>query len=324
MALVNSKYHKNKWYLNGHLETILPGLFRKVDGVHYTRERIDTPDDDFLDLDWIKNNTTKLVIISHGLEGSSDRPYMKGMAKVFANNDYDVLAWNFRGCGGQVNKQVRFYHSGATQDLDTVVKHAINLGYETIHLIGFSLGGNLTLKYIGESKDRLPKEVVNAVTFSVPLNLSGSSMEISKVNNILYSIRFLRNLKKKIKEKAALMPGQLNLAPLSKIKTLVDFDDHYTAPLHGYQHALDYYEQCSAVHFLKDIKIPTLIVNALNDSFLSPDCYPTDKLKNHPNVHLETPARGGHCGFPGQDEKGYYWSERRALAFLVHNSPPSQ
>ena len=114
------------------------------------------------------------------------------------------------------------------------------------------------------------------------------------------------------------MPDQLSLTPLTKVKSLIDFDDHYTAPLHGYKDAEDYYEQCSSLHFLKGIRIPTLIVNALNDSFLSKDCYPFDQLKNHPNIYLETPKRGGHCGFPGKDDQGYFWSERRALNF-IHN-----
>lgn len=316
MALVNSSYNRSKWYLNGHLETILPGLFRSVSDVNFTRERIDTPDDDFLDLDWIKNDAKKLVIISHGLEGSSDRPYMKGMAKAFSKNGFDVVAWNFRGCSGEVNRQVRFYHSGASDDLHTVVLHAIEEGYKSIHLIGFSLGGNLTLKYLGEQNNKLREEVKKAVVFSVPLHLHGSSIEISKMHNLLYSKRFLRNLKKKIKEKVALMPEQLSPNGLSKINTIIDFDNQYTSRIHGYKDAIDYYTQCSAIHFLKDIKISALIVNALNDSFLSKECYPYELLKDNPFVTLETPARGGHCGFPGKDKEGYYWSERRALNFI--------
>lgn len=316
MPLITSTYQPNPWFFNSHIETILPGIFRRVSDVNYIRERINTPDYDFLDIDWIRNGSKKLVIISHGLEGNSERPYMKGMAKVFSNNGYDVLAWNFRGCGGEVNKQVRFYHSGASDDLKVVVEHAVNQGYESIHLIGFSLGGNLTLKYLGEQNYELPDQVKRSVVFSVPLNLHGSSIEISKAHNILYSMRFLRHLKKKIREKSALMPDKLSINGLSKIKSLLDFDNYYTGPIHGFKDAIDYYTQCSSIHFLKDIQIPTLIVNALNDSFLSEECYPFKQLEDHPLVHFESPDRGGHCGFPGKDENGYYWSENRAISFI--------
>ena len=317
MPLVNSNYQPSKWLLNSHLETIIPGLFRKVSDVNYIRERINTPDDDFLDIDWVKNNSKRLVIISHGLEGNSDRPYMKGMAKIFADNNYDVIAWNFRGCGGEVNRQIRFYHSGVSDDLDIVIQHAINQGYKSINLIGFSLGGNLTLKYLGEQQNQTPKELKKVVVFSVPLNLHGSSKEISKAHNILYAKRFLKRLKKKIREKAVLMPSKLLTDGLSKINSLIDFDDKYTAPLHGYKDAIDYYTKCSSINFLKDIKIPTLIVNALNDSFLSKECYPHTQLEQHLYIYFETPNRGGHCGFPGKDQSGYFWSERRALDFIL-------
>jgi predicted alpha/beta-fold hydrolase len=238
------------------------------------------------------------------------------MSKIFANNAHDVLAWNFRGCSGEINKQLRFYHSGATDDLGTIVQHAASHGYEDIYLIGFSLGGNMTLKYLGEQGDNLSELIKKAVVFSVPLHLHGSSQEISKAHNILYAKRFLRNLRKKVKDKAALRPGDLNVDPLSTISTIIEFDDEYTAPIHGYKDAIDYYNQCSSINFISDICIPTLIVNALNDSFLSEECYPFELIKTLDQVFLETPKRGGHCGFPGTNEEGHYWSETRALEFI--------
>ena len=315
MPLVKSTYPVNRWFINGHIETIVPALFRKV-SIAYTRERIVTPDGDFLDIDWIKDGSNKLVIITHGLEGSSDRPYIKGMAKVFSKKGYDVLAWNFRGCGGEANRQLRFYHSGATDDLSLLIQHAISQGYDDIYLIGFSLGGNMTLKYLGEQKDKFRNEIKKAVVFSVPLDLYGSSNEISKVKNVLYAKRFLKNLKKKIRKKASLMPERLTDVGLSQINTMMGFDDQYTAPIHGYDNAIDYYTKCSSIHFLKDIHVPTLIVNARNDSFLSESCYPYEQLKTHPFVHFESPKCGGHCGFPGKDRHGYYWSENRAFGFI--------
>ena len=161
MPTVKSNYSPAKLYVNGHIETIIPALFRNVTGVIYLRERIFTPDDDFLDLDWMKTHynssqesSKKLVIISHGLEGNTSRSYIYGMVKAFNSKEYDVLAWNFRGCSEEMNKQLRFYHSGDTTDLDIVIEYeAIN--YDQIFLIGFSLGDNVTLKYLGEKKKDL-------------------------------------------------------------------------------------------------------------------------------------------------------------------------
>ncbi|MDX1628013.1 MAG: alpha/beta fold hydrolase [Fulvivirga sp.] len=305
-------YKRPKILFSGHLETIYPALFRKVKDITYKRERIHTPDGDFLDLDWVKNGSKSLVIISHGLEGSSDRAYMKGMARIMANHQYDVLAWNYRGCSEEMNKQLRFYHSGATDDLDLVVAHAKDKGYDEINLVGFSLGGNLTLKYLGEKKR---PEIHRAITFSVPLDLHSSCDQISKPGNVLYSNRFLRNLKKKVRQKAQQMP-ELKTNDLHKIKTLIDFDDQYTAPIHGFKNAVHYYESCSAIGFLENIKIPTLIVNAANDPFLSDECYPRELLKDHRYVKLEVPRHGGHVGFASFSGDNTFWSEKRALHFI--------
>lgn len=289
---------------NKHLETIYPAVFRKVALPPFRRERIVTPDDDFLDLDWLTNGSDKLVIISHGLEGNTQRPYIKGMAKAFFDNRYDVLAWNYRGCGDEMNKQLRFYHSGASDDLDIVVKHA-STQYKSIFLVGFSLGGNITLKYLGEAA----RSVQGAAVFSVPLNLETSCAKI----DFIYANRFLRSLKSKITRKSQLMKG-LDTTGLNKITSLRSFDDRYTAPLHGFRDAHHYYESCSSIHFLKGIRVPTLVVNAKNDPFLGDDCYPTDI--DNPNVTFEFVDRGGHVGFAMLSQNGLYWSELRALRFV--------
>ena len=289
-------------------------MLRKVTGIAYTRTRISTPDGDFLDLDWLKQSSRKLIILSHGLEGSSGRPYIKGMAKLFRDRGYDVLAWNYRGCSEEMNHKIRFYHSGATEDLDLIVNHAIALGYQDVNLIGFSLGGNLTLKYLGEKASALHPWVKKSVVFSVPLNLHGSCIEISKRSNWIYNRRFLNSLKNKVVHKAKYLEG-IDPAPLASVNSLLEFDDLYTAPIHGFKNALHYYQQCSSLQFVKHIQRPTLVVNALNDPFLSKDCFP-DQFENHPYVKFEYPSRGGHVGFALFDQNGLYWSELRALQFI--------
>jgi uncharacterized protein len=313
----HSSYTPPFYQFNPHIQTIFPALFRKVKEIKYKRERIETNDHDFLDLDWLLSGSVKLAIISHGLEGDSQRPYVKGLARALKRNGYDVLAWNFRGCGGEMNRTLRFYHSGATEDLDHIIAHALQQQkYEEIYLTGFSLGGNLTLKYLGEKGPNLNQKIRRSVVFSVPLDLYSSCLQISKLENIIYSNRFLRRLKKKVKSKSLLLPELLNTKEFYKIKNLKDFDDHYTAPLHGFKNALAYYESCSAINFLNFISIPTLIVNARNDPFLSDACYPEAMLKDHPWVYFEAPDEGGHCGFALQNSNGYYWSELRTLEFL--------
>lgn len=301
---------------NAHLETIFPSQFRNVTLPPYQRERITTPDNDFLDLDWLTQGSKKLVIISHGLEGDTTRPYMKGMANAMANSGYDVLTWNYRGCSGEINKTVGFYHSGATHDLATVVDHANSKTYLEMYLVGFSLGGNLTLKYLGEHRTR-PGQIKKAVTFSVPLDLHTSCIKISQPSNWVYSRRFLRSLRKKILDKAAVM-RELDASGIKKARTLHEFDDLFTGPIHGFKNALDYYTQSSSLNVVTTINIPTLIVNAKNDPFLSPECYPEMLLRNHPFVTFESPAHGGHVGFAQFTKNGLYWSEERTLEFLSH------
>jgi len=299
---------------NKHLETIYPSLIRKVDGIEYERERITTPDDDFLDLDWLKQDSKKLIILSHGLEGNSQRSYIKGMAAIFYANGYDILAWNYRGCSEEMNRNIRFYHSGATDDLDLVVNHSISTGYTEINLIGFSLGGNLTLKYLGEKASALNAIVKKGIAFSVPLNLHTSCIEISKSSNWVYNKRFINSLKEKVMNKSRQIPD-LDTGPLAMVKSLLEFDNLYTAPIHGFENAIDYYERCSSLGFIESITIPTLIVNAMNDPFLGGDCFPSH-LHSHPYLKFEYPKRGGHVGFALFNQNGLYWSELRALQFI--------
>jgi uncharacterized protein len=298
--------------INKHVATIYPALFRRVSLPLFLRERITTSDNDFLDLDWLKQGSDKLVVISHGLEGNSQRPYMRGMAKAFFDQKFDVLTWNYRGCGEEMNKQLRFYHSGATDDLDFVVKYAAKQ-YQSVYLVGFSLGGNLTLKFLGEMDRREHPKLQAAVAFSVPMNLRTSCEKISEPANFIYASRFLKSLKKKIVDKSMLMKG-IDVTGIARISTLKEFDDRYTAPLHGFKDAVTYYEACSSLYFLTSISVPTLVISAKDDPFLSQDCYPTNV--DNPKIQFDYSKHGGHVGFALFNQNGLYWSELRALQFI--------
>lgn len=183
--------------------------------------------------------------------------------------------------------------------------------------MGFSLGGNLTLKYLGERNPN--PNIKKAIVFSVPLDLSASSKKIADTENWIYTNRFLRSLTKKIKLKAKYFPDEINMANLGKITTLKQFDDEYTSKLHGFINAEDYYAKNSSIIFVENITIPTLIINALNDPFLSQECYPIKLLNNHKYVKLDTPTEGGHCGFLQKGYKNFLWSELKALDFIKNN-----
>ncbi|MEM7107869.1 MAG: alpha/beta fold hydrolase [Bacteroidota bacterium] len=311
------KYKRPSLYFHPHIETIAPALTRKIKDFSYTeRKRITTLDNDFLDLDLVKNGSDAVVILSHGLEGSSARPYIRGMARAVSKAGFDVIAWNYRGCSEEMNRQLRFYHSGATEDLQLIVDFALENDYRSIHLIGFSLGGNITLKYVGEQGSNVNPQIESAVAFSVPLDLHTSCLQISKPGNFLYAKRFLKNLKAKITEKAHLMPGKIDTAPLPKLRTLIDFDDCYTAPIHGFKDAVTYYHECSSLRFVDNVRVPTLIVNALNDPFLSKECYPLTRWKDHAYITFEAPKQGGHVGFTEFRNDGIFWSEKRAISFI--------
>ncbi|WP_026462996.1 YheT family hydrolase [Adhaeribacter aquaticus] len=318
MPLISSSYSNNPFYLfNGHLQTIVPSLFRVVDHVKYRRERITLPDTDFLDLDWVEVQSKELAIVSHGLEGSTDRPYIKGMVSALNKANIDALAWNYRTCSGESNKLLRTYHLGATDDLHLVINHALNQQkYHTIYLIGFSAGGNITLKYLGEDPAVLPKEIKKAAVFSVPCHLRSSADKLSTPFNQIYLKRFLKSLEEKLTSKAVLFPDELNLTDYHQIKSFWEFDNRYTAPMHGFKDADDYYTHCSSVFYIKNIQVPTLLVNALNDPFLAPPCFPVEEANENPSFFLEMPRHGGHVGFPEGNLTVSYYAERRAVEFL--------
>ena len=312
-----SSYNAPFLLRNGDLQTLYPALMRRLSPARYQRERIYTLDDDFLDLDWSRTGSRKLSVLSHGLEGNTHRPYMIGMAASLNRHGWDALAWNYRGCSGETNRRLRMYHNGIIDDLDCVVRHALRTGqYDTVALIGFSLGGNLTLMYLGSMADKLDPRVSASLAFSVPCDLKSGAAQIAKTKNGLYMKQFLISLHGKIRLKMEQMPGAINDEGYGRIRDFKAFDDRYTAPIHGFRDAEDYWEKCSCARFLSTIKVPTLIVNALDDPFLAGHCYPIEQAKASRYVHLEMPVHGGHVGFVQFNENGSYWSENRAVEFL--------
>lgn len=318
MSLIKfSSYSRSGDFLkNGYSQTIIPSIFRKIKGVSYTRERISTTDDDFLDLDWIKSGYERLVIVSHGLEGNSNRHYVKSCARYFNNHDYDVLAWNYRSCSGEMNKKLRLYHHGDTEDLEQVIAHAIaTRKYKKIVLVGFSMGGSTTLKYLGEYGPNVPKHVVAAATFSVPCNLWDSAHQLTFRENWFFKRRFLKKMIQKVKQKHKQFPNDLDIADIDRIVSFGQFDERYTAPLHGFRNSRHFYRTVSSDLHYTGIRIPSLIVNAKNDPLLGEKCYPYEACKYHDFLHLETPRAGGHVGFFKLGAKNS-WMDERALEFV--------
>jgi predicted alpha/beta-fold hydrolase len=237
------------------------------------------------------------------------------MVKALNNNNWDALAWNYRSCSGEPNHLLKSYHNGVTDDLSWVIKHASQkYPYKEIALIGFSLGGNLTLLYLGrENPDPI---ITKSVVFSVPCDLKASAKVLTKPSNKLYMKRFLVMLHQKIKQKMKIFPDLIDDKGYEKIKNFKAFDDRYTAPIHGFKNAYDYYEKCSSKPFIPDIKVPTLIINAMNDPFLSEKCYPVKEAKTNKFITLSMPDSGGHVGFVSFNKQHIYWSEKRAINFL--------
>lgn len=312
-----SSYPGPPWYqFNGHLQTILPSTLRPISPLPYERERLELTDGDFLDLDWlVAKGQQQLAILSHGLEGNSQRRYVVGMAKMFFQNHYDVLAWNCRSCSGTLNRLPRLYHHGDDQDLAAVVDHALTRKpYTRVVLIGFSMGGSLVLKYLGVRGREVPTPVQRAVAFSSPMDLADSIHQLERWSNFLYHRKFQRNLHQKIAAKAAQFPDLIDPTPLNHIRRWRDFDRHYSAPLHGFADPEQFYAAASAGNFLANIRRPALLVNALNDPILGPRCYPRQQAIKHPYFYLETPQKGGHVGFAWHRPDSC-WSEHRALDF---------
>jgi predicted alpha/beta-fold hydrolase len=288
-----------------------------VEGVSYSREKIDTPDGDFLNLDWSRVGSSQLLLVSHGLEGDSQRHYVRGLVKLFNQQGIDVLAWNNRSCGGEMNLQPILYHHGSTYDLETVVQHALASGkYTDLFLAGISMGGAQTLNYLGQQGSSLPKAIKKAAVYSTPVNLPSSAATLKRMANQFYTCKFLGKLKVKMAAKGAQFPGLVDLDRLPSVRDFDTFDTQYTAKLHGFADAADFYRQASPDQWMSHITIPTLVLNALNDPLLGEACYPIAIAEKKEEIFLEMPKRGGHTGFT-LPKSEFTWAEYRFLDFLM-------
>lgn len=303
---------------NGHLQTVLPALFRNIK-VPYQRERLELPDGDFVDLDWLIGKNNRLVVLTHGLEGNSDRQYIKGMARFFSKKGWDILAWNCRSCSGEMNRKLRLYHHGEIEDIGIIIEHALHKKtYQKVVMMGFSMGGAITLKYLGVQGKDLPEPIQKGVAFSTPCDLKESVNALEFPSNRFYKNKFLQRLRVKIEAKAAAYPEVIDLQQLDQMEVWQDFDEAFSAPINGFSSAEAFYENASAQNFMADIQIPTLLVNATNDPIIPIGCTPVDLCKKHPLIYLEQPTRGGHVGFMWRG-KSIAWSEHRAFQFVENN-----
>ncbi len=309
-----SDFIPERRFRNGHYNTFIPSLFYTNPEVKYERYRITTPDQDFLDIDQSLIGSDKAVIICHGLEGSSSSGYVLHFADYFNVHGFDVICPNYRGCSGEMNLQLRMYNSGTTDDIDLVVQR-VSKDYEEVTLIGFSLGGNLVLKYLSEGSFLLPLNLKGGIAISTPIDLSNASQELLKWENFAYQIRFLSTLIKKAIAKKYQYPEQIDLSKLYKMYNLYQFDNYFTAPVYGYQDAEDYYTQNSSLPLLPSLERSALLINALDDPFLGKLCYPHDLAKKSKMLHFCAPIYGGHVGF-AKNNTDRNWMKQKSLNFI--------
>jgi len=307
---------------NGHFSTIFTALFRGAGNPPYHRETLLTGDGDFLDLDVVKLSGSdkarrpRVVILIHGLEGSADAHYVRAMAVEMNALGWHTVSMNLRGCSGRPNATEKSYHSGSSDDLQAVVEWTEQQFPDCeIAIVGYSLGGNITLKYMGEGIRR--SSVSGAVAVSVPCHLPTSAIVLARMENRIYMHRFMRDLVAKLEAKNRNLGTSFNIPAFRKMRTFAEFDGAYTAPVHGFASAEDYWTRVSSRQFLQQIDVPTLLINALNDPFLSPECFPTGIAAKSDTFFLETPRFGGHVGFIQSLWSGNHcWQESRVSEFL--------
>lgn len=319
MPIIDSQFEvRNRMFRNTHFSTIYASLLRQLPRIPFIRERLETPDGDFLDLDWLKKGGSKLVVILPGLEGKSQSRYSKAAIRYFNRKGWDALGLNYRGCSGEPNRLLRGYHMGASDDVKLVIEYTLQKhDYQEIVLIGYSLGGNLALKYAGEEGLNIPKAVKSVISFSAPMDIQKSDERLNEWYNWHYLKWFMFPLNRKANRKKRQFPEALkNYHGFFMSGNFVYFDTNFTAPANGYKTVQDYWKDSSCQRHLVNISIPTLVVSSLNDTFISKNCYPLEAAQQNPNIFLEMPKHGGHCGFIQGFFEKESWMEKRAFRFL--------
>jgi predicted alpha/beta-fold hydrolase len=293
--------------LIGHLETLRAALFLPP-RVALRRERWDTPDGDFIDVDFAGDAALpRLAVLFHGLEGCSDSHYARLLARELPQAGWRVAIPHWRGCSGEPNRKPRAYHSGDSAEVDWILRRMP----QPLDAIGISLGGNALLKWLGERGATAAAVVRRAAAISAPLDLAAAGRALDRgINRLLYTRMFLSSLKPKSLAKLESFPGLFDAVRLSAARTFREFDDVFTAPLHGFRGVDDYWTSSSSGPWLAHIAVPTLVMNARNDPFLPEAALVAAARKAGPSVLLEFPARGGHVGFPGT------WLAQRLIEFF--------
>jgi predicted alpha/beta-fold hydrolase len=310
-------YRAPRWLPGGHLQTIYASLWAPRPQVAYRRERWDTPDGDFIELDWIGAQPGRpLTVMFHGLEGNSQSQYSLALMAALARREWNGVIVHFRGCSGAPNLKLRAYHSGDAPEADWILRRLRERQDSPMFAAGVSLGGNVLAKWLGEQGDNARSIVNAAAAVSSPLDLAAGGHALGRGFNMIYTRMFLKTLKHKSLAKLSAFPGAFDAAAVLNSKTLYEFDNVVTAPLHGFRDTDDYWSRAAGKPLLRGIRVPTLLLNAKNDPFVPAASLPTPADVS-PSVVLEQPEEGGHCGFvsgafPGNLE----WLPQRLLAFF--------
>jgi uncharacterized protein len=323
-AADRSGYRAPWWLPGGHVQTLYARLLARHFTVPYRRERWETPDNDFIDLDWLDDSpdSAKLIVLFHGLEGYSQSHYALSLMAVAARQGWRGVVPHFRGCSGEANRLTRSYHSGDSREIDWVLRRIKNENPRSkVYVVGVSLGGNMLLKWLGEEGEAAGGMIERAAAVSTPVDLAAAAGQLDfGLRRILYTSHFLRSLKPKALAKITAHKLKIDTRAILAGLTFRQFDDLLTAPLHGFKDADDYWLRCSSKPWLTQIKVPTLLINARNDPFLPSDALP-GPAEVSDAVTLEFPATGGHVGFVSGKCPGHIeWMPRRILKFFATDS----
>ncbi len=320
-------YQPPKWLPGGHAQTIYPLLIKPA-AYPYWRERLETPDGDFIDLDWSsapncaqRGSGTPLVVMFHGLEGSSNSHYALSLMHALTALGWCGVVAHFRGCSGEPNRLPRAYHSGDSEEIDWILRKIKQQFPERpLYAVGVSLGGNALLKWVGEQGEAAARLLCAVAAVSAPLDLTACGHHLARGFNRVYTRYFLQTLKPSATEKLRRFPGLFDAGRLRQAATIFDFDDLFTAPLHGFADAADYWRRASAKPWLAAIRLPTLILNAQNDPFMPPHTLP-ETTQVGASVTLDFPREGGHVGFVSGGLPGKLdWLPQRLLHFFAHGN----